>query len=559
MNDPFDPTALKRKREENESGPDVESRPPKTRPDLDEEGEIDWNALLNGTVECDLHFGSVTVTLVSVDFRSDHRTNGGTKLLRPDPAPVDYTFRLDAPWDQEDVRGSSFQSALGEPTHNYVKPDFIHDATNGDRSNPVSHTKNQPVQVDVVVDIAVDPDALEPELTHITGTSLSGTAGLSFDTDITPTRSPVGTNRWTIPLTSTRPLVNAMRILAGERIAWQVTLTTLLGDEVHDLGESVHKLYVTFDTPCGGVQYVNDAFDLTAGPQEVTDARLTAAIDAVVHERGNVPAFDGDNEKHVVDAVFLRMATLGADYRLGFRWQNGQDATFLDDAGSQHPTLHEYLWLCALNRGRGECHNLAVAMVLMCKMAGVQGAFDFGYMFPWPSRDDDEAAGYPKRNDAGPAIARNAIRPYTGLPQVYSPSIKGKFSTDMSSQYRRTTARAAYDGSDPHQVCIFWDATDHANRFEGAARYAGVHLYAIGDVILDTEASSDLDACVYYTRHNANASRKVSYVYSNGRFRLSFAASDTDIMDAHPYERSNGSDLFVYESVNGAAAFRWEQ
>lgn len=103
------------------------------------------------------------------------------------------------------------------------------------------------------------------------------------------------------------------------------------------------------------------------------------------------------------------------------------------------------------------------------------------------------------------------------------------------------------------------EASDCINNFEGAARYDGCYLYAIGEVILDGETLVDHPASVYFTQHNSDdSSRKVTRVETNGRFRLVFSDSH-GIIDPSPYRQTDGNDAVTYEDIDElrTGAFYW--
>ncbi len=510
---------------------------------------------------------TVTVTVISVEFTSEHRAFG-TKVLSPSPNQITFTFRNDAPNDQVQVRGTAVNSQLGDATAAFQQPTWICDPTTAQNwSDPVSHDKNQQVTAKVTIRIEVpEQGGQAPSVERIQGAPVAGTSGLAFDTALNDINGlGPGEHDYVINLTSTGALDNEVKII-DESIDWKITVREGAATRECMAGQTgPHRLYLTFGAPGGGVDYQSGTFDLSGTPQHVTEERLAWAVNAVVSEHGHVPGYDPDDEKHQVDAIFLRLATLGVDYCLGFRFSSTVDETYLEDlsSGGAHPNLHHYLWMCNTGQAKGECHNIAVAFILACRIIGVTGAFDLGFVEPWPRRSDDPNNNFPPRqNDPGPALVRNASRPHPPVVPVdnYDPWIKGKYSTDHSGTYFRTVNRRANDGSIPFQYCAFVDASDFVNNFEGTARYQGRFLYAIGDVILDSETSADLNASVYYTPHVRDAqSRKVTYVDNGGKFRLVFAHSDTGLLDPTPYRQTDGNDAIAYQNVPGVgSAFWWE-
>jgi hypothetical protein len=513
-------------------------------------------SLLDSTAECvPLNFHGALVE--SVAFTSDHQV-GGTKLLSPSPAAAQFTYPMNAPVANGNAMANgTFNSIYGEAVQIFPKPDWINDLVNPVRSDPISHTKNTNVTANVTFSVILIGNPIR--ITRVEGVARAPVAGLSFDENVDIAVNDSGPV--VVPVTSTATLPDRVSVVT-DTIDWFLTI-----DGVREaVGFSgPHDVLLTFGLPLGAMQWLNGAFDQTAGGQHVTEARLRFAIAAVIAGRANVAGFNDATEKHHVDAVFLHLTAQGVDYALGYRWTGNPvlNLTFLTDNTGAMPSLHHYLWLCATHDARGECHVIGAAFILVCQLLGAAAPFELGFMFPWPSRQDDPVNGYPKRNnDPIPSAPRTVARP--GVYADYQPSIKGKFSVDYTGRYLRTTGRLTNDGTLPAQALYFVDFAGNGNTFEGAARYAGTHLYAIGDMILDTEASSDLHATIYFTMHNRNAgSRKITYVHANGKFRLEFARTDNNAIDPTPYRQNDGNEAFPYTmaTVDGTpnvATFYWQ-
>jgi hypothetical protein len=116
------------------------------------------------------------------------------------------------------------------------------------------------------------------------------------------------------------------------------------------------------------------------------------------------------------------------------------------------PTLHHYLWSCNVNQANGECHNIAAGFVLACRIVGVKGPMNVGYLYPQPGRLDVPPE-YPHRTD------------------------------DIQGMFNRRFVRSR----DNSPLC-FIDGNDFANNFEGAVEY-NTRYYAIGEGIFKTESS----------------------------------------------------------------------
>jgi len=517
--------------------------------------------LTSATTECkSKEVNRVSVQITSVRFMSAHRDGMNARILRPDPAGEQLTFANNAPTVA--LRNTHFNTAYGDPTQIFLELSYLysHAHARTDHSTPISHTKN--LNVTVQVDFRIVVQGRSVAVTRVEGIPQGATGGLSFDDATMNDLLDEGMHNQTYNLQSTNLLQNRVAEIT-DSIDWFVTIG---GARMAAGTSGPHTVFLTFGAPGGAVQYAG-GFDLTGGDQSITVSRLRFAIAAVTNRRAAVPNFSDNVEKDHVDAIFLELTQRGVDYTLGYRWSGDPNvnSTFLENAVPASPSLHHYLWLCATNDARGECHVIATAFILVCQALGVIGLFEIGFIWPWPSRTDDPPNQFPKRaNDPLPPLALNENRPYAGPAQNYQPSIKGRFSVDESSRYFRTTARTAADNTLPAQVCLFVDARDNSNNFEGAARYLGRHLYAIGDVILDTEANSNLNADVYFTLHIRNAaSRKVTRVHTNGKFRLVFVRTDNNAFDVTPYRDAHNADAVAYTiaTVDGTAnvgTFYWQ-
>jgi hypothetical protein len=276
-----------------------------------------------------------------------------------------------------------------------------------------------------------------------------------------------------------------------------------------------HTVYVTYDQPGGKM---DGSFKETGAVQDVTEARLRFAI---------VNAWDtGKNdEKECVDAVFKG---LRSGYFLGRRWKSqGNDTGILPK-----PTLHHYLWLCNdwQTLARGECHNIAAGFALACKILGVKGKFEVGYMYPWPSRKDDHPQ-YPK--DPG--------------------AVQGKYKKQY---WRKHTA--LHGGM---EKLVFLDARNMANNFEGVTKYENA-LYAIGDCRFDLYDDPHKNASTYFMERTGEAGESVTVMNEKkGCMLLGFSRYGVVMGKRQPL----GACINPYpdkvkarKAGNRKGAFKWE-
>jgi hypothetical protein len=433
---------------------------------------------------------TVTAKIVSLTFRSDHLDSTGGKLLRPS--------------------AGDFKDATGK----FLKPEWDEKRGGSADSHPISHTKARKVTVDVDVEFTVTPEGQSASLTEIKG------VGSGDHTNFTQSLGKtVRTERITIPgLVSKGPLPNFVTVL-DESINWSVVVD---GKELPIGTTSTHAIYVTFDTPHGKMASpVNNLFDETGPDQDVTEERLEYSVIAA-KETGVT------DEKECVDAIFLHMKDLGVNYDLGHRWENGA----LNDTGiDPKPTLHHYLWRCNATTAKGECHNIAASFALACRIIGVKGPFEIGYMYPWPSRQEEHPT-YPKRGD----------------------EILGKYNV----RYNRGHAGERHGAEN----VMFLDGSKQVNNFEGVAKYRNA-LYAIGDARFDLFGSPDQNASSYFAQRKWDDKGGATDVdLKKGFFDLVFFGDTGGCVKPYPW--MTGVRTFTQrpgtpqEWPLTAVPFRWE-
>src|SRR5262249_6718556 len=141
----------------------------------------------------------------------------------------------------------------------FTKPDW----TDAGKNNPISHTMNQNVGVEL--EFLVTPSDAPSRSYTIKGT---GPTGLNFDSTISLAGGTV-----TIPLTSTDKLENKVQKLTGS-INWVITKDST---NVLTVSTGSHTVYVTMGTPR------NDG----TVPNSVTQKRMERAV-AVVAAAGSL-------------------------------------------------------------------------------------------------------------------------------------------------------------------------------------------------------------------------------------------------------------------------------
>jgi hypothetical protein len=427
-----------------------------------------------------------------VTFRSDHLDAAGKKLIRPS--------------------AGSFADATSE----FVKPEWD-EARSNFNVFPISQTKAESVKVDIDIVFTINPLKGTALLTGIKGIS-TGHDFLSFDKVLS---QPIKTGRTTITgLISKDKLPNFVSY-EEHGISWTATVN---GKPV-DLGSTLQRIYVTFDKPIGKMEStIPNVFTETGKDQDVTEERLDYSVKAATGKGIN-------DEKECVDAIFMNLQNLGVGYVLYSRWEP-------DPLNNTHitpkPPLHQYLWMCNANTAKGECHNIAASFELACRILGVTGPFEIGFMYPRPSRLENHPT-YPRDPNATLGF--------------YSAS------SGQGAYFRNHTGL-----NHGWEKLLFLDGSNALNNFEGVGRYKNA-LYAIGDAIFDKDPNDpQKNAAIYYGVRGANQpdGRPTGIDSTHGLFDLIFFREQGDGCKL-PYPWMTNVESFTQPlgNVVQAVRFKW--
>ena len=372
----------------------------------------------------------------------------------------------------------------------------------GVRSHPISHTKNKKIHIDIGVRFTVTPEGQTASLTRLRGVSTSGDH-LSFELAVNRSVSSQSVAFSELVAKGTLP---DMVTVVQSRIHW----TAEVDGQTISLGDTgSHKVYVTLDAPGGRMSSPeNNRFVETGPHQDVTESRLYWAVEAA-------QGTGMSDEKESVDAMFYTLKRRGVGYSLGVRWVSDSNTTEM----TPKPTLHHYLWACNTKAARGECHNIAAAFVLACRIIGVKKRFEVGYMFPWPSRDEI-APSYPKS-------ARQSVS---------GKGVLGKYN----AKYTRLHSGEGHAA----EALLFLDGSGMANSFEGVARYDDAALYAIGDDVFDQFANVHDNVSSYFAMRRSVAGLRGEIEDMNrGWAKLVFLRGRREGFCDKPYPWSTSRDF----------------
>ncbi|WP_417460467.1 hypothetical protein [Kordiimonas sp.] len=442
--------------------------------------------------------GTTTIAIRSIQFTSRHENPPGTKSLVQNAANT-YT-RAD---------GVNVATTLDNSAAAYNAQEW--DITRGGGGpEPFSQTQNTAPALTVVCRVG----AVGGSVTVV------GFAGQLAGTPGQINGANYGPGPFNIALNQTGMLPGAPAVIAsGATQDFTLTFTgganfpTEIG--VADLGLSVtvnsnapavtdnvaaaSRVYLTFGAPAGTVTSPapND-FALGGNVQSVTPARLELAIQAVrdgsTSGIAGVPGFAYANAEACVDASFLFLKNLGVSFALGYRWQAPINETGLTNTvGGAQPPLHTYLWMAMsplagvvppanlpATEAWAECHNLAVAFVLLNEILGLApfvvnyGTGNLlGYATDYPQ---------PRRADIAP------YPPMVG-------ALKGALHMPYNRNFLMPNTLPA------QQSLGFVDQHGGVNNFEGVTIFNNARLYPIGEVIL-ADNNRDTNANNYYAEYD---------------------------------------------------------
>lgn len=454
----------------------------------------------------------VTARILSVEFLNDHRDTSNKKLLKKP-----NTVRVRSCWRDHNtgtVHCFDVDSKMGDSFTEFVKPEWDLARGGSADSHPVSYTKNRNTKVKVKVEFTVKPDGESASFDKLIG--MCAKDYLSFEAAVGKT---LKTQTLDIEVMSKGKLPNHVDLLEHD-IDWKGVVD---GDS-KPLGQSgKHKIYVTFDTPHGKLAWdaVNTEFMESGSDQIITESRLEYAVKAA-------KGMGVSDEKECVDAIFVELLKRGVGYFLGHRWSAGaSNVTGI----TPKPPLHYYMWLCNEHNAFTECHNIAAAFLLACRIIGVKKSFKVGYMYPWPSREEVHPT-YPKTTTKS-SSSRNI------LGKLASPPLG---LTHRDHRCRRNHTGAGHG----REYLVFVDGSDRGNNFEGVTVYDRRGLYAIGDDVFDHYSDMHDNASCYYgdrtvrTGSNRNLRLTPAGHFDKGLFDLRFSGC------SKPYPWSTTS------------IFRWE-
>lgn len=394
--------------------------------------------------------------IFSLTFNSDHRDPQGKKLLRK-ATPKAVT-----------IEGQAYNSVYSEENSlEMPKPDWLGSA-NSQRNDPITHTAGQRIYIDAEIKFKNLPGG-KAILKRIYTDSQIG----AFQFDVGQNSKAIANNE-TVKLSNVISKNNCWSIVGrfDGTIKWLAEIDGLPSPVF--LGYSgPHTVFTTISPPSGQAEWelITDVngqkrqhFAERGNKQIVTISRIEFACRA---------AQGASNQKDIADRVFQYLKNpLNVNYMLQRQWlpQNERRPDSYKPGVTPYPTLEHYLWLCNIDKARGECHVIAAAFRLICRMLGVTDPMEVGYMMPLPGRLESPP-NYPRRIG----------------------TLKGK----LNVQSKRT----------PLGTLAFFDGNGSPNQFEGVVIFQK-GLYAIGDAIFDRfpKAKPDSGDPIDGTDEDKNAS-----------------------------------------------------
>jgi hypothetical protein len=315
--------------------------------------------------------------------------------------------------------------------------------------------------------------------------------------------------------------------LVEQSIEWKAVVD---GDTIEAGSSGTHKIYVTLDKPFGKMEWIElQGFSESGDDQDVAEKRLEYSVRAA-------QGTGAKHEQESVDAIFGQMKKDGIGYFLPCFWSEEGNHTGVEPK----PQLQEYLWLCNVGRAKGQCHNIAASFTLACRILGVRGSFEVGYMYGWPGVDKEPPHEPTKPSPSG----KNVL---------------GKYNERCTRQH------ATGHASEPEAI-LFVDVRNQPNNFEGVACYNKRALYAIGDAIFDDFADPNDNASSYYaSRKDKDFLRSQVTNWEVGAFPLVFGRKGGNAfrcpkpfpwVSPRPFDYVDPSN--PKEEVHEVAWFKWE-
>ncbi len=371
--------------------------------------------------------------LISIEFLSDHRDSSTKKMLRRAKPKA---------FSSEDF-GNITTKLSDEGATEMIKPDWIKDGTSS-RNDPITHTAGEVVKATLKIKFNSVPggEALIKRIFSQAG----NVAALEFDIGGGSRKAKTGEILTLSDIQSRGPLASIVG-RQSRTAEWFVELEGI-ADPIFMGVSGPHVIYTTLDKPSGSAEFDLNALGLqhfseNGSEQIVTDARMEHLMKGVQ---------GASNEDEVAERCFRFFSKQGIGYVLGRQWVPPINARTTGLTPS--PELMDYLWMCAAREALGECHVIAAAFRLACRMAGVKASMDVGYMIPQPGRLEQQ--GFPRRTDG----------------------VKGRLNV----------AANRIIGGSVHPLAFF-DQNGAPNRFEGVVTYKN-GMYAIGDSIFDRFTSA---------------------------------------------------------------------
>lgn len=366
--------------------------------------------------------------ITSIEFLSDHRDTSGQKLLHR-AQPVSF---------QSQDFGSISTRLTERGASRMEKPDWVLDGLTS-RNDPITHTAGEFVRATFTVKFNSVPGGEAPIKRVFS--QAANVVALEFVIGGGGRKAKTGETITLSDMQSSGTLASIVGKLSRS-VNWFVELEGV-PDPIFMGTTGPHVIYTTLGQPAGKAEFdLNPQglqhFSETGSDQIVTDARMEHAAKG---------AQGASTEEQVAERCFRFFSKQGIGYVLQRQWT---PPPALNQTGLvPRPDLYDDLWMCASREALGECHVIAAAFRLFCRLLGVTAPMDVAYMLPHPGRL--EQSGFPRRTDG----------------------VKGRLNVGAE--------RLAAGG--PFKLAFF-DGNGAPNRFEGVVTFRN-GMYAIGDSIFD--------------------------------------------------------------------------